>query len=213
MADRDGGLSYNADNLTVREYFTRWLNDSVRGSVKPITFESYERLVRVHIAPQLGRVKLKNLSPAYLQGFYRNRLDADLSPRTVQYLHVLLHRALKQALRWNLVPRNAAEAVDPPRVHKEEIRPLSSEQARTLLETALEDRLEALYVIAVHCGLRQGELLALRWDDVDLEASTLRVSRTLTVTRDGLAFTAPKTRQEPSEREADRRGRGGPQAP
>jgi integrase len=193
MADRDGGLTFDAQNLSVREYLTRWLNDSVRGSVKPITFESYERLVRVHVAAQLGRVKLKNLSPAHLQGLYRERLDAGLSPRTVQYIHVVLHRALKQALRWNLVPRNVATAVDPPRVHKQEIRPLSPEQTRTLLETAREDRLEALYVIAVHCGLRQGELLALRWDDVDLDAGTLRVNRTLAVTKNGPSFTAPKT--------------------
>lgn len=193
MADRDGGLTFAAGSLTVREYLTRWLNDSVRGSVKPITFESYERLVRVHIAPALGRTKLKDLGPAHLQGFYRNRLDAGLSPRTVQYLHVLVHRALKQALRWNLVSRNVAEAVDPPKVHKEEMRPLSPAEARSLLEAAREDRLEALYVLAVHCGLRQGELFALRWDDVDLEVGTLRVNRTLTVTKDGPTFTTPKT--------------------
>jgi len=193
MADRDGGVVFDSENQTVGEYLNRWLRDSVRGSVKPITFESYERLVRVHIATALGRVKLKNLTPAHLQGFYRDRLDAGLSPRTVQYLHVLLHRSLKQALRWNMLPRNVAEAVDPPKVFKEEIRPLSSAQARTLLEAAREDRLEALYVLAIHCGLRQGELLALRWDDVDLVVGTLRVNRSLTVTKDGPTFTTPKT--------------------
>jgi integrase len=193
MADRDGGLAFDAGNLRVSEYLARWLADSVRGSVKPITFESYERLVRLHIVPAVGRVKLKNLTPAHLQGFYRDRLDAGLSPRTVQYLHVLLHRSLKQALRWNLVPRNVAEAVDPPKVHRKEMRPLSPEEARLLLQAAHENRLEALYVFAVHCGLRQGELLALRWDDVDLEAGTLRVNRTLTITKDGPTFTTPKT--------------------
>ena len=161
----------------------------MRFSVKPVTFESYAHLVHVHIAPALGRVKLKALSPAHLQGFYRAKLDAGLSPRTVQYLHVVLHRALKQALRWGLVPRNVSEAVDPPRVRREEIRPLSPAQARTLLETARDDRLEALYVLAVHCGLRQGELLGLKWDDVDLERGTLQVRRTLS----GGTFTAPKT--------------------
>jgi integrase len=165
----------------------------VGGSVKPITFESYERLVRVHIAPALGRLKLKALSPAHLQGFYRERLDAGLSPRTVQYLHVLLHKALKQALRWGLVPRNVCEAVDPPRVYREEIQPLSPRQALALLEVAREVRLEALYVLAIHCGLRQGELLGLRWEDIDLEARTLQVRRTLTAGKSGPAFTAPKT--------------------
>jgi integrase len=124
IADRDGGLVYDAGNITVGEYLTRWLEDSVRGSVKPVTFESYERLVRVHVSPAVGRVKLKALTPAHLQGLYRSKLDSGLSPRTVQYLHVALHRALKQALRWNLIPRNVSEAVDPPRPPKEEIRPL-----------------------------------------------------------------------------------------
>jgi integrase len=193
MADRDGGLAFDAGNLRVSEYLARWLADSVRGSVKPITFESYERLVRLHIVPAVGRVKLKNLTPAHLQGFYRDRLDAGLSPRTVQYLHVLLHRSLKQALRWNLVPRNVAEAVDPPRIHRKEMHPLSPVQARTFLEAAREDRLEALYVVALHCGLRQGELFGLRWSDVDLEEGTLRVNRSLSRTKDGPVFTIPKT--------------------
>jgi integrase len=193
MADRDGGLAFDAGNLNVREYLARWLADSVRGTVKPITFESYERLVRLHIVPALGRMKLKNLTPVHLQAFYRDRLDAGLSPRTVQYLHVLLHRSLKQGMRWNLVPRNVAEAVDPPKVHRKEMRPLSPEEARVLLQAAQENRIEALYVLAVHCGLRQGELLALRWDDVDLEAGMLRVNRTLTITKDGPTFTTPKT--------------------
>ena len=194
IADRDGGLVYDAGNLTVGEYLGRWLEDSVRGSVKAVTFESYERLVRMHIAPALGQLKLKALTPAHVQGFYRSKLDAGLSARTVQYLHAVLHRALKQALRWNLVPRNACEAVDPPRPSRGEIRPLSPAQARALLRAASGDRLEALYVLAVHCGMRQGELLGLRWDDVDLDAGMLQVRRTLTGSQGGRpVFTGPKT--------------------
>jgi integrase len=91
--------------------------------VKPITHESYEMLVNKHIIPSMGNVRLSNLIPAHLQGFYRSKLDEGLSPRTVQYLHVVLHRALKQALRWGLVPRNVAEAVDPPKVPKKDVTP------------------------------------------------------------------------------------------
>jgi integrase len=147
----------------------------------------------VHIVPALGRIKLKTLSPAHLQGFYRERLNSGLSSRTVQYLHALLHKALKQALRWELVPRNVATAVDPPRLHREEIQPLSPTQARAFLAAAREDRLEALYVLAIHCGLRQGELLGLRWEDIDLEAGTLQVRRTLTAAKGERTFTVPKT--------------------
>jgi len=187
--DAAKGLVFDAGNQTVGEYLKRWLNDSVKGSVKPVTFDSYAMLVEKHIIPAIGRVKLDKVSPAHLQGFYREKLDAGLSPCTVQYLHVVLHRALKQALRWNLVPRNVAEAVDPPKVHRDEMCPLATAEARKLLEAAREDRLEALYVLAVHCGLRQGELLGLKWEDVDLEAGTLQVRRTLS----GGTFTAPKT--------------------
>ena len=111
----------------------------------------------------------------------------------MQYLHVVLHRAMKQALRWRLLPRNVSEAVDPPKAHKEVVQPLSADEARRLLEEARGDRLEALYVLAVQCGLRQGELLGLRWEDVDLESGTLQVRRTLTTTKGGPKFTAPKT--------------------
>ncbi len=189
LGNRSKGLVFDAENQKLGEYLDRWLADSVRGSVKAVTFESYSRLVRVHIVPALGRVKLKAISPAHLQGFYRTKLDAGLSPRTVQYIHAVLHRALKQALRWGLVARNVSEAVDPPRVRREEIRPLCPEQARMLLEAARDDRLEALYVLAIHCGLRQGELLGLKWEDVDLERGILQVRRTLS---NGV-FTTPKT--------------------
>jgi integrase len=193
MSDRDGGLVFDHENLRVGEYLDRWLKGSVRGNVKPITYESYERIINVHVVPTLGRVKLDKLNPLDLQTLYRERLASGLSTRTVQYVHVVVHRALKQAVRWGLVPRNVSEAVDPPRTHRKEMQPLSPEQARTLLEAAREDRLEALYVLAVHCGLRQGELFGLRWDDVDLEAGTLRVNRSLSRTKDGPAFTVPKT--------------------
>jgi integrase len=165
--DADRGIVADGGNVKLSAYLARWLNDSVRGSVKPITYESYEMLVNKHVRPALGNVRLSNLTPAHLQGFYPSKLDAGLSTHTVQYLHIVLHRALKQALRWPLVPRNVAEAVDTPKVPKNDVTPLSPDQARALLEAARGDRLEALYVLAVHTGMRQGELLALRWEDVD----------------------------------------------
>lgn len=193
LADREDGLVFDAGGQTVGGYLDRWLADSVKGSVRPKTFESYEWLVRKHITPALGSVKLSSLGAAHLQGLYRSKLDAGLSARTVRYVHAVMHRALKQALRWGLVPRNVSEAVDPPKLQRKEIRPLSCGEARRLLEAARGDRLEALYVLAVHCGLRQGELLGLRWEDIDLEAATLQVRRVLTTAKEGPKFTAPKT--------------------
>jgi integrase len=172
-ADRDGGLVFDADNLKLGEYLARWLADSVRDTVHPTTFERYEQLVRLHIRPVLGKVRLKNLTSAHVRGLYREKLDAGLSPRTVQYVHVTLHKALKQAIADGLIPRNATEAVKPPQVRQEEMRPLTAEQVKVLFEAAKGDRLEALYILAVTAGLRQGELLGLKWDDIDLEVGTL----------------------------------------
>ena len=104
MADADRGLLFDAGTLTVEEYLKPWLNDSVRGSVKPITHDSYEMLVTKHVIPAIGNVKISKLTPAHLQGFYRAKLDEGLSLRTVQYLHVVLHRAQASA---TLEPRPA----------------------------------------------------------------------------------------------------------
>jgi integrase len=193
-ADRDGGLVFDADNMKVGEYLERWLVDSVRDTVRSTTFERYEQVVRLHIRPVLGKLKLKNLSPAHVRGLYREKLDAGLSPRTVQYVHVTLHKALKQAIMDGLIPRNATEAVKPPQVRREEMQPLSPEQVKVLLEAARGERLEALYVLAVTMGLRQGELLGLKWEDVDLEARTLQVRRTLTTAKGGPVLSTPKTK-------------------
>jgi integrase len=194
MADRDDGLVFDADNLKVGEYLERWLVDSVLDTVRPTTYERYEQIVRIHVRPALGSVKLKNLTPVHVRGLYREKLEAGLSARTVQYIHVTLHKALKQAVQDGLIPRNATEAVKAPQVRREEMRPLSGDQVKVLLEVARGDRLEALYVLAIHTGLRQGELLGLKWEDVDLESGTLRVRRTLVTAKAGPVLTAPKTK-------------------
>jgi len=192
MADRDGGLVFDAKNQTVGEYLDRWLNDAVRGSVKPVTFENRERLVRVHISPALGRIKLKALTPAHIQTLYRAKLDEKLAPSSVHQIHSVLHTALKQAVKWELVPRNASEATDPPKPRYEEIHPLDATQAKALLAAAREDRFEAVYALAVTAGLRIGELLGLKWADLDLERGVLHVRRTLSSAKSGSTFTTPK---------------------
>jgi integrase len=192
--DAARGLVFDADNLKVGEYLDRWLKDSVADTVRQTTFERYEQIVRAHIRPALGNLKLKDVTPVHVRGVYRQKLEAGLSPRTVQYVHVTLHKALKQAVADGLIPRNATEAVKPPQVRREEIHPLTPEQVKTLFEAAKGKRLEALYVLAVTTGLRQGELLGLKWEDVDLDAGTLQVRRTLTTAKGGPVLAAPKTK-------------------
>jgi integrase len=193
--DAERGLVFDADNLQVGEYLDRWLSDSVRDTVKATTFERYEQIARLHLKPSLGRVKLKGLTPAHVRGLYREKLEAGSSARTVRYMHTTLHKALKQAVMDGLIPRNATEAVTPPQSSREEMCPLTPEQAKLLLQVAHEagDRLAALYVLAIHTGLRQGELLGLKWDDVNLEDGSLQVRRTLAITKNGPVLTSPKT--------------------
>src|SRR5215211_2210705 len=193
LSDRASGFVFDAGTLTLSGYLDRWLSHSVRGSVRQRTFERYEQIARVHIKPTLGRIKLKALTPTQVRGLYQEKLDDGLAPRTVQYIHTTLRKALKEAVQDGLIPRNAADAVKAPRPAKKENNPLTLEQARTFLEVVSGDRFEALYVLAIHCGLREGELLGLKWDDLDLEAGTLSVRRTLSETKElGRIFEPPK---------------------
>jgi len=180
LADRESGLTFDADNITMGEYLARWLSDSVRGTVRISTFERHEQIIRAHLTPAFGLVKLKALTPAHVRSLHREKLDVGLAPATVRKIHSTLHKALSQAVADGLIPRNAAD-VKAPRPAPEEMRPLSEDEARTFLHAAREagDRFEALYVLAVTTGLRRGELLGLRWDDADLDRGTLRVGRAL----------------------------------
>ena len=173
------GLPLANDQITVAAFLEKWLSDSVMPRVRPRTFESYEQYVRIHIRPALGSLKLARLGPHHIQSLLNHQLKSGLSPRTAQYTHAIIRTALSQAHRWGLVPRNVARLVDPPRVRRREVRPLSPEEARAFLEASRGDRLEAYYTVAIALGLRRGEALALKWDDVDLAAGTLTVRRTL----------------------------------
>jgi integrase len=175
LADHASGYTFDTENMTVGEYLDRWLNDSDRGSVRTSTYERHEQIVRLHLKPALGRVKLSKLTPSHVQGLYRDKLDSGLSPATVQKIHAVLHKGLNQALKWNMIPRNVADAVKAPRPDPKEMHPLSPDEARKLIEATRGDKLEALYILAVHTGLRQGELLALKWEDVDLNEEVIRI--------------------------------------
>jgi integrase len=130
----------------------------------------------------------------HLKGLYREETEAALSARTVGYLHATIHNALKQAVDDAILTRNVVDTVKPPQVRREEIEPLKPDQVKTLFESVREDRCEALYVVAVTGGPRQGELLGLKWEDIDLNRCLLQVRRTLSGTKGGdPIFSSPKT--------------------
>jgi integrase len=195
LSDCASGIVYDNENITIGEYLDVWLKGSVYGSVRQSTYDRDTNLVNNHIKPVLGSLKLKKLNSAHVQNFYRNRLDTGLSASTVRKIHDILRRGLAQAVDWHLTQRNVADVVKPPRPVPKEIVALSTDETRRLLDAAAEDRLEALYVLAVHTGMRQGEMLALRWQDVDIENAVLSVRRTLTRRGGKVAFGEPKTKK------------------
>jgi integrase len=205
LKNRDDGLPVVNGQQTTAGYLTEWLV-LVKSTLRPTTWRRYDELIRLHAVPAIGTVKLARLGPQHLTKAYGGCLENGLAPATVAQLHRILHRALGQAARWGLVVRNVADLVDAPRVARREMQTLSAGQVRQLLDASatyrtgddgavIPHRLHALFVLAASTGLREGELLALRWRDVDLSTSTLRVTGTLQRTAEGLRIEEPKTRR------------------
>ena len=191
---RQDGLPVVGEQETLEHYLTKWL-EGVGPSLRYKTSERYGQVVRLHVLRILGRIRLGRLGPEHLQRLYAQCLKAGLAPGTVRQIHAVIHHALRDALRWGMVARNVATLVSPPRQQRREIQALSAEQVRLLLEAAQGDPLEALYVLAVTTGMRRGEVMALRWQDVDLERATVQVRGSLQPTRDGPRIVEPKTAQ------------------
>jgi integrase len=197
IRDRDRGIVPTPERQTVGQFLTAWL-DVARPTIKPRTATRYSEYVRNHAIPALGKISLAKLTPQEVQGLYAAKLAEGLSPTTVHHLHAVLHRALDQAFRWGLVARNVCDLVDVPRMAHHEMQVLAPEQARMLLAVAEGDRFKALYVLALTTGMRLGELLALHWRDIDLDArdaASLQIRGTMQRTKAGLVIGTPKTKQ------------------
>ena len=178
-ADRAAGLPVAVERQTVAQFLRDWLENSVKPSVRPLTHEQYSQHVKLYLAPLLGHHGLIKLAPQHVRAFLGRKLEDGLSPRTVQLSLVILRKALGQAVKDGLLGRNVAKLVDGPRVGRFESQTLSPEQARGFLDAAKGERFEALYTAALAVGLRMGEALGLRWQDVDLDRRTLTVNRIL----------------------------------
>jgi integrase len=190
----DAGMLTESHRLRLSDYLlTTWLEGSARTTIRSNTYASYKGVIENHIKKHVGGVLLVKLSPAHVQSLYGSMEQAGASPRMRQLAHAVLHRALKMAVKWNLVPRNVCDAVDPPRVSKKEMKVYGPEEVRRFLEAAEGDRLEALFVLAVTTGLRQGELFGLQWGDMDLDAGTIFVQRQLEEVNGKLNLTEPKS--------------------
>jgi integrase len=154
------------------------LIDAFTPTLAPSTVESYQRLIRIHIKPELGHMRLVKLRPDHLQALYSRKLDAGLSNRTVQYIHAVIRRSLSQAAKWGLLHHNPTNAVVAPVAKREPPPTLSAEQAKLFLESVEGHRYYPVYFLAITTGLRKGELLGLQVEDVDLKRNKLQVKHT-----------------------------------
>jgi integrase len=179
---------------TVKQFLEYWLEDVYKPSVRLKTYSNCHTIVHTHLIPGLGHFKLQKLAAQHVQSFYSKKMKGGTSASRIKGVHVALHTALEHARRLKLVTTNVCNDVQLPRQEEVEIQPLMPEQAKLLLQKVKEHRLEMLLTLALATGMREGELLALRWSDVDFQSGVLSVRRTVQhITHYGFVENEPKT--------------------
>jgi integrase len=190
--DIAGGVVPPRQKVTVAVFMAQWL-DAVRPSLRPMTVTFYCGQTKRYIIPAIGSVPLARLSPTQVQKMLNDLTERGLSAATVVGVRATLRRALSYAERWGMVPRNVGRLVDPPRMVRDEIRPLTAAEARTLLAATTDDRDWPLWVLALTTGARQGELLGLRWSDIDFGGRTMTIRFAAQRVDGTLVLVEPKT--------------------
>ena len=191
------GTLVDASKATLAEYLRSWL-DGAHGLAGK-TLERYRQLAEQQIIPHLGTMLLQKLRPAHVDDWHKKLLASGgrnsrpLSARTVSHCHFVLHRALERAVETELLARNVAHAISPPKVEAVEIEALKADQIAPVLAALKGHELEPIAKLALSTGARRGEILALRWGDLDLDRGTVRIERSLEQTTAGLKFKRPKT--------------------
>jgi integrase len=179
------------ERLTVADYLDQWLRH-IRPRVSPKTFERYVSIVRANLVPALGTIRLSKLQPIAISTAYSDALGR-LAPRTVNHMHVVFNGALNQAVRWRLLPRNPCSDVDPPKVERGEMKVWTVDQITEAIDLSRSWCVHMPMVLAAFCGLRRGEIAALRWKHVDFARAQLSVTESAEQTKAGVRYKAPKS--------------------
>ncbi len=194
LVEIERGTAIEGSKMTVGEYLDHWLATIARHSVRETSYQAYETTICVHVKPALGSIALQRLTPAQVQEFYANALTAGRSAVVVHKCHLRLSQALRQAVRWQMVSRNVCDAVDPPRVTHKQAATWTAEEVKKFLVFAEKDGYHPYWLLAVATGMRRGELLGLRWQDIDIARSRVHVRQSVTVGNKGAPiFQEPKT--------------------
>ncbi len=191
ISDLERGTYIEPSDMNIAEYLEYWLQTYAKSSVSERTFIGYEANVRRHIIPYIGRRPLSDLKPVHVQELYSRLLASGLSPKTVHYIHTILHQALKHAVKWELIVRNVTEATEPPKVPRYKIQVLDAQQAARLLHDLRDARLYMPVLLALTTGMRRGEILGLTWPDIDFPHSTIHISRTTLGVKGGAPVWGP----------------------
>jgi integrase len=193
----EDGLPISTDGRppTVEAWLNHWLDHIASAKVRPSTLEGYRSKVRTRIVPTLGRYRLDRLQPEQVEAWRDDLLAEGLAPSTVVQCQRVLSRALKVAMQRGRVARNVCALVDTPSIQRDEVQPLTADEARRVLVAASRQRNSPRWSVALALGLRQGEALGLPWNAIDLDAGTLAVRQALQrQTGKGLVIVRPKSR-------------------
>ena len=192
--DLNAGAFVGPSRLTPSEYLQQWLQDYVAVSVRPRTAEGYRGIVG-HLEEGLGKVNLSKLNARQIQRYYSSMLEKGYSAQTVHHHHRVLSQGLSQAVEWDMLSQNVATRVTPPKRKKPELKFLTVDEARRLIDAAHGTDYFLPIYLAIHTGLRRSEICGLRWADVDLKAQTIRVVRTMiSLKGDRVHISEPKSR-------------------
>ena len=188
-----GGV-FEPKDMPLGDYLLHWLEGTAKATIRETTYVSYEGVIRVHIKPRIGSISIAKLRPSMIQAFYTKMEEDGVSARGREKAHAILHRALKIAVKWGYLQSNPCEAVDRPKSTAKEFTVWSEQEVAKFLKTIRGDRLEALYIVALMTGLRQGEILGLQWQDINFDKSTLSIQRSLKEVQGRLSLSEPKTK-------------------
>ncbi|EGD51740.1 integrase family protein [Thermoanaerobacter ethanolicus JW 200] len=187
------GIFVEPANITLKEYLDEWIKTSLKGRVKATTYQSYVKIIELYIKPVLGDYKISKLNPLLIQDMLTNMMNKNLSARTIRYTHTILKNALNQAVKWQIISNNPCNNVDLPKQTKQEMKVLTPEQAKKFLEACVYNRWGILFEVLLTSGMRPGEALGLKWEDIDFKNNRIYVKRNLTRTNDGWKLEEPKT--------------------